>query len=223
MRVSKVLTAFYAGALLLLLWGCSSGPYFVAKHEPWRSEEEGACLASGIVRQSPFVRTRSALGGPSVCGAVQPFEVSAAMGGHVTLKPVALLRCPMIPQVDRWIGAHVAPAARAYFGAPLVEVTVAASYSCRPMNNVNGARLSEHGHANAIDVSGFILADGRKVTVKEGWWGEPRQRDFLRAIHRAACDTFTTVLGPDHDALHRDHFHLDLARHGGDGLSRICK
>ena len=75
-----------------LVWGCSSTPYFVAKDEPWRDQEERACLASGAVRENAFVRTRSALGGPSVCGAAAPFEMAAALGGRVTLDPPAMLR-----------------------------------------------------------------------------------------------------------------------------------
>ncbi len=223
MPTSRVPAAVSACALLLLLWGCSSGPYFVAKYEPWRNEEESACLSSGAVRENVYLRTRSTLGGPSVCGAARPFEMSAAAGGRVALRPPALLRCPMVPQVERWVALTVEPAARAYLGAPLAELRVAASYSCRPMNNVEGATLSEHGHANAIDISAFVLADGRKITVEDGWRGSEREQRFLRVVHHGACSEFTTVLGPDHDALHRDHFHLDLARHGADGLSRICK
>lgn len=211
-------------APLLALKGCSATPYFVAQYEPWREQEERACLASGVVHESAFLQSRSALGGPSVCGAARPFEMAAADGGRVLLKPAALLRCPMIPQVDRWVGRIVEPAAHYHFGAPVAEITVAASYSCRPMNNRAGGRLSEHGHANALDISGFVLADGRKVTVKGGWQSDdPRERAFLRAVHSGACAEFTTVLGPEHDSLHRDHFHLDLARHGRGGLDRICK
>ena len=91
------------------------------------------------------------------------------------------------------------------------------------MNHVSGARLSEHGHANAVDISAFVLADGRTVHVKSGWWGAFAERNFLRAVHGGACSIFTTVLGPNYDANHRDHFHLDLARHGRDGEGRICK
>ncbi|HKZ95856.1 MAG TPA: extensin family protein [Hyphomicrobiaceae bacterium] len=222
MWLRRVLVLLPAGVALLLS-ACSTGPDFVAKNEPWRAEEENACLVSGIVHASAFVQGRSALGGPSVCGAARPFEMSAAGGGRVALKPPALLRCPMIPEVERWVVETVEPAARYYFGASLVELTVAASYSCRPMNNVHGASLSEHGYANAIDISGFTLEDGRRVTVKGGWSGEERERAFLRDVHDRGCRQFTTVLGPDHDGNHRDHFHLDLARHGRDGLVRICK
>ena len=156
-----------------------------------------------------------------MCGALRPFTVSATANGWVHLQPAALLRCQMVPAVDDWTQRVVIPAVRYYYGAQLIELKVAASYGCRPMNHVDGARLSEHGHANAVDISAFVLADGRVVTVKNGWAGDPADRAFLRAVHRGACDVFTTVLGPSYDANHHDHFHLDLARHGGSG--RICK
>lgn len=221
MRSSRVLVPLALGPALIS--GCSSGPDFVAKVEPWRAKEESACLTSGVLAHTTFIAARSALGGPSVCGTERPFELSAVDDGRVRLRPTALLRCPMIPQVERWIRESVSPAARYYFGADLVEVSVAGSYSCRPMNHVSGARLSEHGYANALDVSGFTLADGRKITVKRGWDGATDEQAFLRAVHRGACQQFTTVLGPDHDRAHNDHLHVDLARHGRDGLSHICK
>jgi hypothetical protein len=212
--------AIFAAAVLS---ACSSGPYFIAKDEPWRAAEEQACLASGVVRESEYLRTRAALGGPSVCGAERPFEMAAADGGRVRLRPAALLRCPMIPQVDRWVRTVIEPAARRTYGASLAEITVAASYACRPMNNVAGGNLSEHGHANALDVSAFTLTDGTRIAVKSGWRGDWRERAFLRAVHDGACAEFTTVLGPDYDANHHDHFHVDLARRGVDGLRAACK
>jgi hypothetical protein len=129
----------------------------------------------------------------------------------------------MVPQVDRWVATVIEPAARKTFGASVAEITVAASYSCRPMNNVAGGNLSEHGHANALDVSGFTLTDGTRITVKRGWHGDWRERAFLRAVHDGACAEFTTVLGPDYDHNHHDHFHVDLARRGPDGLRGTCK
>lgn len=216
------------GALLvclLALWGCSSDskPPFIAKHEPWRATEERQCLSAGVVRETRFVQGRSALGGPSVCGALRPFKMSAANSGRVRLQPAALLRCPMVPQVDRWVARSVLPAARRFFGQPVVEIKVAASYSCRPINGTRGRKLSEHGHANAIDISRFTLADGRVISLKKGWWGRSAERGFLRTIHKAACREFTTVLGPNYNRLHHDHFHFDLARHGKRGTHRVCK
>lgn len=209
---------------VLAVQGCSTGgPNFVAKHEPWREDEESACIAAGAVRPNRFIQTRAALGGPSQCGTARPFEMSAAGNGRVLLQPVALLRCPMIPQVERWVTETIEPAALRYYGSPLVELKVAGSYGCRPINHVLGAKLSEHGYANALDISGFVLADGRKITVKGGWSGDQRESAFLRAVHSGACREFTTVLGPEYDRAHRDHFHVDLARRGRDGLGQTCK
>jgi hypothetical protein len=225
LRRIRVLSLFAALMIPgLVLWGCGTvGPDFVAKEEPWRAAEERSCVTSGTIRQTSFLRGRSALNGPSVCGASAPYEMSAADRGRVLMKPPALLRCPMIPQVDRWVREVVEPAARYHFGQSVSELTVAASYACRPMNHKIGGRLSEHGYANALDISAFRLASGENITVKGGWRGTERERAFLRDVHRGACQEFTTVLGPNFDANHHDHFHMDLARHGRDGMMRICK
>ena len=216
----------FVGVLLvgILAWGCGSQPNFVAEPEPWRDQEEKACLVSGHVREAPWLQARTSLGGPtSYCGAMRPFEMAGAADGRVQMRPTALLRCNMIPSVERWIRQTVEPEVRRHYGVPLAEVKVAASYACRPRNNQFGAKLSEHGHANAIDISGFNLADGRSITVKGGWRGDDRDRSFLRAVHAGACREFTTILGPDADRFHHDHFHFDLARHGRGGDKVICR
>ncbi|HRW09215.1 MAG TPA: extensin family protein, partial [Caldilineaceae bacterium] len=154
MSALRLLSLLLIGtAILAPLSGCGKGGGgvdFVAKYEPWRATEERQCLASGVVRQSRFVQSRSSLGGPSVCGAEHPFLVSGTVGGRVQLSPAATLRCPMVPAVDHWVRTVVDPAARYYFGVPIDTLKVAASYGCRPINHVHGGRLSEHGHANAI-------------------------------------------------------------------------
>ena len=177
-RVPLVLLPF----LTLTLWACSQRPQFIAREEPWRADEERACLSAGVVRESPFVELRANLGGPAVCGAIKPFSVSAAANGWVELRPPALLRCPMVPAVDHWVERVVLPAAQRHFRRPLVALKVAAILLLPTHEQrVDGARLSEHGHANAIDISGFVLADGRTVQVKTGWWGAFAERTFLRA------------------------------------------
>ncbi|MGI9405392.1 MAG: extensin family protein [Hyphomicrobiaceae bacterium] len=222
-----VLTAFTA-----IVAGCSGNggfgggngkPYFKAKHEPWRAQVETACLNSGLVRSAPWIATKRGLGGPGVCGAIRPFRVAAASNGTVALNPPAILRCPMIPAVDRWMNTIVQPAASRHFGSRVVDVKVAASYGCRPRNNKHGGKLSEHGFANALDVSTFHFANGRSATVKEWRRGPSNTRAFLREVHRGSCRVFTTVLGPNADRYHHDHFHLDLARHGRHGTRRYCR
>jgi hypothetical protein len=222
MRVVRF--AFYLLAVVsLLVAACSRSPEFVAQEEPWRADAERNCLATTNLEKSPFLTARSALGGPSVCGALRPFDMNGTISGRVRLAPAATLQCQMIPTVDRWVTEVVEPAAQRYLLTLLVELKVAASYSCRPMNGIAGAKLSEHGHANAIDIAAFHLADGRVLTVKSGWHGGPSEREFLRAVHRGACTMFTTVLGPNANSFHADHFHLDLARHGRTGDHHVCE
>lgn len=123
----------------------------------------------------------------------------------------------------KWVEEVVQPAARRHFGRDVVRLQVAASFACRTRNNQPGAKLSEHGRGNAIDISAFGLSDGRSVTVAQGWRGRRQEQRFLRAVNDGACQFFTTVLGPRSDRFHQDHLHLDLARHGSAGTYRVCK
>ena len=130
--------------------------------------------------------------------------------GSVSFSQPATLRCGMAEPLREWIEDTVQPTAQRSFGESVVSVDVAASYSCRPRNNQRGAKMSEHGYGNAIDIAAFTLESGRKVTVKQGWRGDGAERRFLAQVHGEACSEFNTVLGPNSDANHRDHFHLDL-------------
>ena len=110
-----------------------------------------------------------------------------------------------LPGVKAWIDEGVRPA----FGRQeVVELRIAASYICRPRNNIRGAKISEHGRGKAIDISGFILSNGRELSVSDDY---NRQ---MRRAHRAACGIFGTTLGPGSDGYHEDHLHFDTASHG---------
>ena len=205
-------------AAALSLGSCASNtPYFVARDEPWRKDVEISCLRAGVVLESAFIAGRSSLiGGDGYCGAVHPYQVAAVGGGAVALKPNALVQCQMIPALDAWVDNVVIPAAHSVYGLGVAEMKVLSSYSCRPMNNVYGAHLSEHGHADAVDIGGFTLTNGRTISVASGWNGSAADQRFLHAVHDGACQTFTTVLGPNANAQHHDHFHVDLMpRHVG--------
>ena len=232
-------SVFVALAVVLAgLSGCSSSVDrfgHTAKRQPTPSRvtaagplahrafsSESSCLRSNAVQLSRFVRPAGQILQGS-CGAARPFKVYAADHGRTELSPPATLRCEMVPTVDRWVQTVVAPAAERHLGSPVTSLRVAASYSCRSINSQRGAKLSQHAFANALDISAFILADGRVVTVKRGWNGWGSEAAFLRAVHRGACDHFSTVLGPDADRYHHDHFHFDLARHGRDGTYRVCQ
>ncbi|MEO1544308.1 MAG: extensin family protein [Pseudomonadota bacterium] len=196
-----------------------------SKTQPVRANEEHACISNRLVRENRFIQQRSALGGPnSRCGAFRPYVVSAVDSGRVQLRPKATLRCPMVPAVDRWVSEVVIPASIRHLGSPVTALKVAASYSCRNRNSKAFTKLSEHGLANALDVSAFDLADGRRVTVLKGWRrGSRQEAAFLRAVHKSACRHFTTVLGPNADRYHQDHFHFDLARHNAKNNYRYCR
>jgi hypothetical protein len=99
-----------------------------------------------------------------------------------------------------------------WFGTPVTEIKQISAYSCRGMVGAGGSGISEHAFGNAIDIAAFTFADGRRITVQEGWHGTPEEQGFLRDVHLAACDNFTTVLAPGYNAAHYNHIHVDLMR-----------
>jgi extensin-like protein len=141
--------------------------------------------------------------------------------GPVAVKPVATLACPIVSVLDRWLADSVQPAAQRWFGARVVEIKQISAYSCRGMNGNSNAHISEHAFGNALDIAGFTLADGRHISVKDGWKGMPEEQGFLRDVQAAACQQFTTVLAPGSNAYHYDHIHVDLMRRASRRL--ICQ
>ena len=117
--------------------------------------------------------------------------------------------------------ASVQPAAHKWFGQPVVEIKQISAYSCRGMNGQVGARISEHAFGNALDIAAFVLADGKRITIKGGWQGSAEEQGFLRDVQAAACDQFTTVLAPGSNRYHYDHIHVDLMRRASG--RRICQ
>ena len=132
--------------------------------------------------------------------------------GAVTVQPTATLACPIVSALDTWFATGVQPAALKWFGVQVAEIRQISAFSCRGMNGQPGARISEHAFGNALDIASFTLADGRKITVKDGWRGAPEEQGFLRDVHASACQQFTTVLAPGSNAFHYDHIHVDLMR-----------
>jgi hypothetical protein len=137
---------------------------------------------------------------------------SVAAFGPVAMKPAATLACPIVSVLDRWLADSVQPAAQRWFGARVVEIKQISAYSCRGMNGNSYAHISEHAFGNALDIAGFTLADGRYVSVKDGWRGLPEEQGFLRDVEAAACQQFSTVLAPGSNAYHYNHMHVDLMR-----------
>jgi hypothetical protein len=139
----------------------------------------------------------------------------------VEVKPAATLACPIVSALDRWFANAVQPAAQKWFNQPVVEIKQISAYSCRGMNGQPGAHISEHAFGNALDIAAFVLADGHRITVKDGWKGSPEEQGFLRDVQGSACDQFTTVLAPGSNQFHYDHIHVDLMRRASG--RRICQ
>jgi hypothetical protein len=141
--------------------------------------------------------------GPMTTGAIMP----------ATVTPAATLSCPIVSALDKWVSEGVQPAAMRWFGVQVTEIRQISAYSCRQMNGAGGSGVSEHAFGNALDISGFTLADGRKIVIKNAWRsGTPEEQGFLHDVQLFACDTFNTVLAPGYNAAHYDHMHFDLMR-----------
>ncbi|PCJ09072.1 MAG: extensin-like protein [Rhodobacteraceae bacterium] len=146
----------------------------------------------------------------SGCGARNAVRVRSVAG--VSLSQPAVITCETAQALNTWVDKGLQPAFRRR--NKVVSLRVAAHYTCRTRNNRPGAKISEHGKGKAIDISGFTLANGEMVTVARGWPSKGFGKR-LRKAWSAACGPFGTVLGPEADAHHRDHFHLDTAHHRG--------
>ncbi len=258
----------------------------------WSNEQiaEARAICARIITSADIVATEAEPVREGSCGAPAPITVSQLGAPKVKIQPAAMLTCPMAAALNTWMTSKVQPAALAAFGVPVTRLISASSYSCRNRYGRTDTQLSEHALINALDLSGFVLADGRSVRVSQDWGAvardavtpdkkpeakpdipvpvavkietakpsfkaglsllggkslakfispkdveaakarlastastdtaqkaaaseqdfRARQRDFLHRVHAGACDVFGTVLGPEANDAHRDHFHLDM-------------
>ncbi|BAV64245.1 extensin-like domain-containing protein [Sphingobium cloacae] len=144
-------------------------------------------------------------------------------GEAVALSPQSVATsCPVAAALKLWEWQVVQPAAQRLLGQAVRKITHFGAHSCRRMYGRDSGDFSEHATADAIDISGFILEDGRRISVVDDWEGDDKDAVFLRAVRDGACDLFSTVLSPDYNAAHRDHLHLDQAERGEMGW-RACR
>ena len=202
-------------ALALLLAACGSRERPSApRAEPDRpsARETARChadlRAEGVdFRPLPDKRTGPGCG---VYGAVQLLDIGVPVTG------ITAMRCGNARAFAGWVRNAVAPAAYQTLGSELARVSAMGSYACRDV--AGSGRRSGHAVANAVDVGGFTLKDGRSVTILRDWRSEdPAVRGFLSTIRKSACRRFGTVLTPDYNAAHRDHLHLE------DDGARFCR
>lgn len=146
------------------------------------------------------------------CGIADPLRVEAA-GGAVLERP-ALVDCRLATALAAFTREVVQPEAVRHFGQPVLRMSHLGAWDCRPRTG-SLFRMSEHASGRALDLAGFELADGRRISVARDW-NRGRAGRFLRAVATGACRYFSIVLTPETDRNHRDHFHLDL------GPYRVC-
>lgn len=171
-------------------WSTSSGPL------------SGIC---GDARLAGY--TVAPISSASSCGVPTAVELSTVSG--IAVKGPAKVSCAFARTFADWVEGGLKPAA-AENGVRVTEMRSVAGYACRSRNSRRGARLSNHAFGNALDISTFTFADGGTVTLLQNW-SSPRGGAFLRDVADSACSAFNTVLGPDFNAAHRDHFHFDIS------------
>jgi hypothetical protein len=160
--------------------------------------------------------------GCELSGAVKLAAVPTPFGDvSFSGKPTVL--CSFAREFTVWARDVAQPLTLAYTGQRLAEIETGSAFDCRARYDLPGVVPSEHAKGNALDISSFVLADGRRVRVKPEESNIPLARGLLRALRTTACGYFTTVLGPGTDAAHAEHLHFDLALHGAAPNYRICE
>lgn len=138
-------------------------------------------------------------------------QSSISYGGNITLT------CPALVSLAMWETHHLQQLSQAHLGQKIQQIRHYGTYACRNINSTKKGRRSQHASANAIDIAGFRLEDGTEISVLNHWNSDNDKGEFIREVHDSACDYFKTVLGPEYNDLHRDHFHFDM------GSSLVCR
>lgn len=157
------------------------------------------------------------------CGERSPLKITA-IGKDNPVKFAAAIttNCAMAGSLANWI-VEIQKEAQKNFGAEIESITTGSDYQCRKVNNGHKGRVSEHAFANALDIVAFKFKNGKTTELGSGWKGKPEEQAFWASLHKASCDRFMTVIGPDGDAAHQGNLHLDLGCHSKSCKARICQ
>ena len=236
MRNSKNRKRFAIGIAVTLVIAVTAGELLLAPRDlPWRALDidDRAGFATDIklaaiefgpvswcerlIGRSAALQTMSldAHDGDGDCGWSKALHIESSTGVTLTGSPPIAMQCSLAAGAHIWL-TSADYRAREILGSGLARVHHAGTYSCRRMYNRTSGRMSQHAYANAWDITGFELDDGRVVSVLEHWRAGGEMQTFLRAVRDDACNIFSIVLGPDYNAEHRDHLHVDM------GLGSRC-
>lgn len=226
------------GAAALLLWAWARGR---PQDLPWTPLDLGAPIGlftgaklAALTDDYPACRAQLAAAGvrytalPSrregaQCGYDDGVRFAEGGSRRIDFRPAGLgVACPVAAALAMWEWDVVQPAAQRHFGSRIVRIDHFGSYACRRIYGRDAGTWSEHATADAVDIAGFRLADGTRITIVGDWQGQDAKAAFLREVRDGACRLFATTLSPDYNAAHRDHLHLDQANRGAMGW-RACR
>lgn len=206
-------------ASMLMLAACGGREKAeVPRNSEMTAENVRQCMANLKQKSVRF----SGLPDKSFDGGCRTIDTIKLMDFGTPTTNLGAMTCPLASNFTDWARYAVAPASKQYLGSEVVKIETMGTFNCRNINGGRSGRLSEHAFANAVDVSAFILRDGRRISVLDGWRGSAEQQAFLRRLHQSACKRFGTVLGPDYNGAHANHFHFDMARSMSNGSS-FCR
>ncbi|BAK65631.1 conserved hypothetical protein [Sphingobium sp. SYK-6] len=184
------------------------------------AEDGERCRA--LLRQAGVVTEAAPIAGQGQCGAADAVRIGSGQE-MLALAPASVTpACPIVASMAVWKWQVVQPAAQRLLGASVERIEHLGSYSCRRLYGRSEGNWSEHATANAIDISAFVLTDGRRISVQRDWSVPGQEAIFLREVRDGACRLFATVLSPDYNQQHHDHLHLDQAQRGQMGW-RACR
>jgi hypothetical protein len=181
----------------------------------WRAMHDAQRCDAALARSGLVYRPMADAVGQGGCALKDVVRVTQL--DHVRFSAPFLATCPLALGLAYFEHQYLQPAARETFGEGVTRIEHVGSYACRNVNHQQDTALSQHASANAIDLTGFVLDDGRRITLAR--WDDVSSPDalFLHRVHAGACRSFGTTLGPDYNALHKTHFHVDM------GPYSICR
>ncbi len=159
------------------------------------------------------------------CKIADPVTITAIRqpGRSIDFPAKPVLSCQYAARLATWLSDVAAPIAHNFAKSALKAISSGPGFVCRNRYNRKNGKISEHALGNAIDINGFVFADGRRIAVSKSTTGTEAERRMLMALRISSCGYFTTVLGPGANPAHKDHFHLDFGKHGRTWNYRICE
>ncbi len=193
----------------------SSDQWFIDLRLSTLRRDRTSCLA---VLKKPYVTARPIIDRPIKrgCGWRNAVRIYEAGDAKVS---AAQITCELAAAFALWSKHVVQPAAQEVFGTSVKSFEQMGTYSCRNIIGNSKWRTvrSQHATANAIDISGFRLADGRRIRVRTHWKSKGAEGHFLRIVHSRSCRYFRVALSPNYNLAHKDHFHFDR------GVLKTCR